>query len=126
MVERLCNNKYKLTDKLSDRVQTLGFKKIYTEPDLYFYKFAVDKYKDIPTVWCKFTLDISTGEVQIDVLSSNGSFFAAFYQELAGFDNYVEKINNRIKYKLGKFGIKKATKKKRKKKNSSAKEMLNV
>jgi hypothetical protein len=116
MVERLCGNKYKLTDKLSDRVQALGFKKIYTEPDLYFYKFAVDKYKDIPTVWCKFTLDIVTGEVQIDVFKSDGSFFPAFYQELAGFDDYVEKINNRIKYKLSKFGIKKVTKKNRKKK----------
>lgn len=125
MVERLYYNKYKMEDKSKDRVLALGFKKIYTEPDLYYYKFAVDKYKDIPTVWCKFTLDISTGEVQIDVLNSNGSFFSAFYQEAAGFDTYVEKINNKIKYKLNKFGIKKITKKKRKK-NQNAKEMLNV
>lgn len=118
MVERLCNNKYKLADKSKEKVQALGFKKIYTEPDLYFYKFAIDKYKDIPTVWCKFTLDIFTGEVQIDVLNSNGSFFAAFYQEAAGFDDYVGKINNRIKYKLNKFGIKKVTKKKRRKSSS--------
>ena len=96
MVERLYYNEYKMTDKSKDRVQALGFKKIYTEPDLYYYKFAVDKYKDIPTVWCKFTLDISTGEVQVDVLNSKGSFFPAFYQEAAGFDTYVEKINNKI------------------------------
>jgi len=115
MVERLCNNKYKLSDKSSDRVQALGFKKIYTEPDLYFYKFSVDRYKDIPTVWCKFTLDIGTGEVQIDVFRNDGSFFTAFYQELAGFDAYVEKINNKIKYRINKFGIKKITKKKKRK-----------
>ena len=122
MIERLCRNKYKLSDKSKEKVQALGFKKILTEPDLYFYKFVVDKYNNTPTVWCKFTLDISTSEIQIDVFRNDGSFFPAFYQDAAGFDNYVEKISNRIKYKLSKFGIKKVTKKKRRKKNQSAKE----
>lgn len=119
MVERLYYNKYKIADKSKDRVLALGFKKIYTEPDLYYYKFAVDKYNNTTTVWCKFTLDISTGEVQIDILRNDGSFFPAFYQEAAGFDTYVEKINNRIKYKLNKFGIKKITKKKRRRKTTN-------
>lgn len=115
MVERLYYNKYKMTTRPKDNIEALGFKKIYTEPDLYFYKFAVDKYNNTPTVLCKLTLDASTWEVQIDVFKSDGSFFPAFYQDLAGFDNYVEKINKRIKYKLNKFGIKKVNKKKKKK-----------
>lgn len=110
MAEKLYYNKYKLTDCTKDKLQALGFKKIHSERDLYFYKFAVDKYKNIPTVWCKLTLDSSDYGIVIDVLNNDGSFFPAFYQDMSGFNDYVETINIRIKRKLNKLNIKKVKK----------------
>lgn len=119
MVERLYYNKYKMLDYSKEKIESLGFKKIISEPDLYYYRFVVDKYKNIPTLWCKLILDSVTGEVVIDVLNTNGSFCSAFYQYASGFDDYIEKVNNKIKYKLNKLGIKKVVKKKRKKKEKT-------
>lgn len=107
MVEKLHYNRYKITNCTKDNLQSLGFKKFYSEKDLYYYKFIVDKYNNNPTVWCKLTLDTTDYSVLVDLLRNDGSFFPAFYQDMSGFDSYIEKINNKIKRKLNKLNIKK-------------------
>lgn len=110
MAEKLHYNKYKLTECAKDKIQLLGFKKIYSEKDLYYYKFVVDKYNNTPTVWCKLTLDTTDYSVLVDLLRNDGSFFPAFYQDMSGFDSYIEKLNVKIKRKLNKLNIKKVKK----------------
>lgn len=107
MAEKLHYNKYKLKNCTKNNIQSLGFKKIYSEKDLYYYKFVVDSYNNIPTVWCRLTLDSTDYSVTVDVLRDNGSFYDSFYQDMAGTDEYVEIINKRIKKKLNKLNIKK-------------------
>lgn len=118
MVERLPNNKYKMTDYSYENLKALNFKNVYSEPELYCYKFVVDQYKNTPTLICTLMLDSTNGNVQIDVSDSNNNFYPAFYQDMNGFDNYIEKINNKIKYRLIKLGIKKQKERKHGRKNN--------
>jgi len=110
MVKRLPSNRYKMTNHSKDNLKKIGFKKVINEPDLYTYRFPVYKYNNIPTEWCVLNIDSSTGEVNIDVVNNSGNFLSAFYQHMSGFDEFIEKINSRIKNKLSKLGIKKVKK----------------
>lgn len=123
MVERLSNNKYKMTDYSYENLRSLNFKRIFSEPDLFCYKFVVDQYKNIPTLICTLTLDSTNGNIQIDVTSSNNNLYPAFYQDLNGFDEYIEKINNKIKYRLARLNIKKQKERKHGRKNNRNKSM---
>ena len=123
MAERLPNNKYKMTDCSYEKLKKLNFKKMFSEPDLYFYKFVVDQYKDTPTMFCILILDSENGNVKIDVTDASGNIYPEFYQDLYGTNAYVEKINNKITARLGKLGIKKQKERKYGRKNNCNKSM---
>lgn len=110
MVKRLPENRYKMTDHSKENLKKIGFNKVLDDPDLYTYRFPVHKYNNIPTEWCVLNVDVVTGEVNIDVFNNNGSSFPAFYQQMSGFDEFIEKINSKIRSKLSKLGIKKVKK----------------
>lgn len=107
MIERIPNNKYKMMDITTEKLKTFGFRKIYSEPELYSYRFVLDQYKNTPTLFCNLILNINTGYVNIIIKDNNENLYPPFYQELSGYDNYIEKLNNKIKYRLSRMDIKK-------------------
>lgn len=121
MSERLPNYKYKMIDHSYENLKALNFKKIYGEPDFYSYKFVVDQYKDTPTLFCTLILNSEDGNVRMDVTDANGNIYPEFYQDSYGSNEYIEKVNHKIKFKLTKLGIKRQKEKKHGRKNDSNK-----
>lgn len=79
--------------------------------EIYTYRFAVHKYKNIPVLFCEFSIDLNTGITGIDVYDENNNMYYPFYHvEYGNYDTLIELINKKIAKKLNSLGIKKVCK----------------
>ena len=74
---------------------------------IYTHRFPVVKHNDRTSLEGKITILSDTGEVLIDVLNLNGTFYSPFYNNIYGdFAPILSKIHERINQELNRLGIK--------------------
>lgn len=71
---------------------------------LYSYRFPVYKYKKEPILWCYLYVDIENNLCNLNVIDSNNSVYAPYFNREYGGENIVvESIDRRISTQIGLF-----------------------
>lgn len=100
---KLRDNTYKMQEVTKYELSKYGFKpKLPDDNNEYFsLKFPVCKYKNKPTLFGEFILDIKTWTVDINLYHMNGDVYAPFYHNSHGnYEVIINKINKNIINKM--------------------------
>ena len=101
---------YKLKTSKDDLYRKgFHYNKLMSDDNVEFYsmRFPVMKYKNTPTLECELTVELQTGQVQINVFNyGTNDVYAPYYSSEYGKYETLDKIDEVIKTRLKKLGAK--------------------
>lgn len=108
-MKRITNNKY-IKKNLSHswlKQNNFRYSQIFSDSDInaYTYRFPIYKYGTSVILECELVMYEDTGEVRIDVYDNNRNKYAPFYYDSKVHDNFITKLDKKIKRKLKELGI---------------------
>lgn len=111
-MEQLILKQYKLLYPSEQRLRKLGFRQLKnTDEDVWKYSFSVYKHEQTSLIDCVLSVDLPTGNVQINVYS-NGGIYSPFYNNYYGnHEPILNIINSNILHEFKKLNIKEKGKK---------------
>ncbi|KAI4438897.1 hypothetical protein C824_001377 [Schaedlerella arabinosiphila] len=85
-------------------------KLLSSENEIYTYRFTVYKYKKYSILTCELSIDLSSGNVGIDLYDEKWeSYYPFYYITYGNYDPLLNPIYEKIKNKLKEFNIKRIT-----------------
>lgn len=108
--ECLPNIEYIMEDMSNDNLNRLKFKRHNKYPEIWIYKFPLDKYKDIVVLYGTIRIDTDEKTITLNAINPFGDPYHDFYCSYYGnSEKYINKINRKFKERLRYLGIKRKT-----------------